>query len=152
MVKNMKRALNYLWRLDGFTRWNFTYSILYSCLFALHKKEHYKYAYFFVRLWCKGVFMAWDSDMNSLIRPTKIDRNQQYVIIANHTSIVDILFRFYYSLIILFVLLVKGELVKIPIFGTIYKRICVMVDRSSPKAEQKSMKDAQNVWKKETAL
>jgi 1-acyl-sn-glycerol-3-phosphate acyltransferase len=64
----------------------------------------------------------------------KIDKNQQYVIIANHTSIVDI-----FIPVLLFphhpiCFVGKKELVKIPIFGTIYKRICVMVDRSSPKS------------------
>jgi 1-acyl-sn-glycerol-3-phosphate acyltransferase len=64
----------------------------------------------------------------------KIDKDQQYVIIANHTSIMDIMLP-----VILFpkhpiCFVGKKELVKIPIFGTIYKRICVMVDRSSARS------------------
>ncbi|GGP02688.1 hypothetical protein GCM10010992_08090 [Cloacibacterium rupense] len=64
----------------------------------------------------------------------KIDKDQQYVIIANHTSIMDIMLP-----VILFpdhpiCFVGKKELVKIPIFGTIYKRICVLVDRKSAKS------------------
>jgi 1-acyl-sn-glycerol-3-phosphate acyltransferase len=64
----------------------------------------------------------------------KIDKNRQYVVISNHTSIMDIMLP-----CILFpdhplCYVGKKELEKIPIFGTIYKRICVMVDRSSPKS------------------
>lgn len=64
----------------------------------------------------------------------KIDKNTQYVVISNHTSIMDIMLP-----CILFpnhplCYVGKKELVKIPIFGTIYKRICVMVDRSSPRS------------------
>jgi len=64
----------------------------------------------------------------------KIDKNKQYVIISNHTSIMDIMLP-----CILFpnhqlCYVGKKELVKIPIFGTIYKRICVMVDRSSARS------------------
>lgn len=64
----------------------------------------------------------------------KIDKNIQYVVISNHTSIMDIMLP-----CILFpdhplCYVGKKELVKIPIFGTIYKRICVMVDRSSARS------------------
>ena len=53
----MKRALNYLWR-----GWMVLLAGILLILFFIPvyllsiKKEHYKYAYFFVRLWCKGVF------------------------------------------------------------------------------------------------
>ena len=132
----MSKFLNYLWRgwmvlLAGVLLILF-FVLVYILSF---KKEHYKYAYFFVRLWCKGVFYG-IGFRYELIHQTnkKIDRNQQYVIIANHTSIVDI-----FITVLLFphhpiCFVGKKELVKIPIFGTIYKRICVMVDRSSPKS------------------
>ncbi len=62
------------------------------------------------------------------------DKNIPYVFISNHTSIMDIML-----VCILFpdhpiCFVGKKELVKIPIFGTIYKRICVMVDRASAKS------------------
>jgi len=64
----------------------------------------------------------------------KKDRNKQYVFISNHTSIMDIMLT-----CILFphhpiCFVGKKELVQIPIFGTIYKRICVMVDRTSARS------------------
>ena len=64
----------------------------------------------------------------------KKDKNKQYVFISNHTSIMDIMLT-----CILFpdhpvCFVGKKELVKIPIFGTIYKRICVMVDRTSARS------------------
>lgn len=64
----------------------------------------------------------------------KVDKNRQYVVISNHTSIMDIMLP-----CILFpnhplCYVGKKELEKIPIFGTIYKRICVMVDRSSARS------------------
>lgn len=68
------------------------------------------------------------------LTPKKTDPNRQYVIIANHTSIMDIML-----MPIIFphhplCFVGKKELVKIPIFGSIYKRICVMVDRTSAKS------------------
>lgn len=98
-------------------------------------KKHYKYAYKFIRIWCFGMFygMGFRYDLIKLSEQKK-DKNQQYVFISNHTSIMDIMLT-----CILFpdhpvCFVGKKELVKIPIFGTIYKRICVMVDRTSAKS------------------
>ena len=62
------------------------------------------------------------------------DKSIPYVFISNHTSIMDIMLTciVFPNHPICFV--GKKELVKIPIFGTIYKRICVMVDRTSAKS------------------
>jgi 1-acyl-sn-glycerol-3-phosphate acyltransferase len=71
-----------------------------------------------------------------LIKETKkkIDKNQQYIFIANHTSMMDIMLPCILMPKHPLCYVGKKELVKIPIFGQIYKRICVMVDRSSVKS------------------
>lgn len=99
------------------------------------RKEHYKYAYFFVRLWCFGVFYSMGFRYRlTKLTDKKIEKDRQYVIIANHTSIIDVMLP-----VLLFpnhpiCFVGKKELVKIPIFGTIYKRICILVDRASAKS------------------
>ena len=99
------------------------------------RKEHYKYAYFFIRIWCFGMFygMGFRYTLKNLT-VKKIDKNKQYVFIANHTSIMDVMLPCILMPDHPLVFVGKKELVKIPIFGTIYKRICVMVDRNSPKS------------------
>ena len=132
----MTKLLNYLWRGWMIIIAGILLIIFFVPVYILSfRKEHYKYAYFFVRLWCKGIFYGMGFRYE-LIKLTdkKIDKDQQYVIIANHTSIMDIMLP-----VILFpkhpiCFVGKKELVKIPIFGTIYKRICVMVDRSSARS------------------
>ncbi len=132
----MTKLFNYLWR-----GWMISIAGILLILFFIPvyllsiRKEHYKYAYFFVRIWCIGIFygMGFRYELKKLTEK-KIDKNQQYVIIANHTSIMDIMLP-----VILFpehpiCFVGKKELVKIPIFGTIYKRICVLVDRKSAKS------------------
>lgn len=98
-------------------------------------KKHYKYDYKLVRLWCFGMFygMGFRYDLIKLSEQKK-DKNIPYVFISNHTSIMDIMLvcMLFPDHPICFV--GKKELVKIPIFGTIYKRICVMVDRASAKS------------------
>lgn len=99
------------------------------------RKEHYKYAYKFIRIWCYGMFygMGFRYDLKKLT-DKKIDRNTQYVFISNHTSIMDVMLPCILMPHHPLCYVGKKELVKIPIFGIIYKRICVMVDRSSAKS------------------
>ena len=132
----MTKVLNYVWRgwlvILGFV---FTLLFFFPVYLLSIRKSHFKYAYFFMRIWCYIVFFGMGFRYE-LIKKTKkkIDKNQQYVIIANHTSIMDIMLP-----VILFphhpiCFVGKKELVKIPLFGTIYKRLCVMVDRTSARS------------------
>lgn len=99
------------------------------------RKEHYKYAYKFIRIWCYGMFygMGFRYNLKKLTNK-KIDRNTQYVFISNHTSIMDVMLPCILMPHHPLCYVGKKELVKIPIFGIIYKRICVMVDRNSAKS------------------
>ena len=103
-------------------------------LFSI-KKEHYHYAYFFIRLWCFGMFygMGFRYELINLT-DKKIDKNQQYVFVSNHTSIMDVMLPCILMPNHPLCYVGKKELVKIPIFGTVYKRICVMVDRTSARS------------------
>ena len=99
------------------------------------RKEHYKYAYKFIRIWCFGMFygMGFRYELIKLSKE-KIEKNRQYVFISNHTSIMDVMLPCLLMPNHPLCYVGKKELVKIPIFGTIYKRICVMVDRKSAKS------------------
>ncbi|MEJ5105377.1 lysophospholipid acyltransferase family protein [Chryseobacterium sp. MYb328] len=132
----MTKILNYLWRF-----WLLLLAFVLTTTLGIpvyilsFSKKHYKYAYKFIRLWCFGMFygMGFRYDLIKLSEQEK-DRNKEYVFISNHTSIMDIMLT-----CILFphhpiCFVGKKELVKIPIFGTIYQRICVMVDRASAKS------------------
>ena len=99
------------------------------------RKEDYKLCYFFIRFWALGMFFGMGFRYR-LIKETKkkIDKKQAYVIISNHTSIMDVMLP-----CILFpnhplCYVGKKEIEKIPIFGTVYRRVCVMVDRKSARS------------------
>ncbi len=55
------------------------------------------------------------------------------MLVANHTSMFDIMLMLYVSKNP-FVFVGKKELVKIPLFGFFYKRVCIMVDREDTKS------------------
>ncbi|MGI9651769.1 lysophospholipid acyltransferase family protein [Chryseobacterium sp. RLHN22] len=132
----MTTILNYLWRF-----WLIILAFVLTIILGVpvyilsFNKKNYKYAYKLIRLWCFGMFFGMGLRYELInLTDKKIDKSKQYVVISNHTSIMDIMLP-----CILFpnhplCYVGKKELVKIPIFGTIYKRICVMVDRSSARS------------------
>ena len=132
----MTVLLNYLWRL-----WFVILAVIATLFFGIFvyiltiNPKHYKHCYFFIRLWCFTMFYGMGFRYK-LIKETqkKIDKNQQYIFISNHTSIMDIMLPCILMPNHPLCYVGKKELVKIPIFGQIYKRICVMVDRSSVKS------------------
>lgn len=127
---------NYLWRL-----WFVILAVIATLFFGLFvyfltfNPKHYKYCYFFIRLWCFTLFFGMGFRYK-LIKETQknIEKNQQYIFISNHTSIMDIMLPCILMPNHPLVYVGKKELVKIPIFGQIYKRICVMVDRESARS------------------
>lgn len=132
----MTKILNYIWRV-WFALLGITLTLLMGIpvlLLSINNK-HYKYAYIFIRLWCFGMFygMGFRYSLTNLT-PQKTDKNKQYVFIANHTSIIDVMLPCILMPNHPLCFVGKKELVKIPIFGIIYKRICVMVDRNSPRS------------------
>lgn len=132
----MTKLLNYIWR-----GWMIILGAVLTILLGIPvlilsiRKEHYKYAYRFIRVWCYGMFygMGFRYDLKNLTEK-KIEKDRQYVFISNHTSIMDVMLPCILMPHHPLCYVGKKELVKIPIFGTIYKRICVMVDRSSAKS------------------
>ena len=65
------------------------------------------------------------------------------MLIANHTSMTDIMLMLVVVKNNPFVFVGKKELAKIPIFGFFYKRVCILVDRSSSKSRYKVFELAQ---------
>ena len=63
----------------------------------------------------------------------KITKGKSYMLIANHTSMLDIMLMLYVSKNP-FVFVGKEELSKIPLFGFFYKRVCILVNRKDPKS------------------
>lgn len=132
----MTKILNYIWR-----GWMIILGAVLTIVMGIPvllfsiRKEHYKYAYQFIRLWCIGMFygMGFSYELKKLT-DKKIDKNTKYVFISNHTSIMDVMLPCILMPHHPLCYVGKKELVKIPIFGIIYKRICVMVDRSSARS------------------
>jgi 1-acyl-sn-glycerol-3-phosphate acyltransferase len=71
------------------------------------------------------------------------EEGKSYVLVANHTSMTDIMLMLVLVKNHPFVFVGKKELAQIPIFGFIYKRVCILVDRSSSKSRFQVFERAQ---------
>ena len=68
-----------------------------------------------------------------IVYKEKLRKHTSYMLVANHTSMLDIMLMLLVSKNP-FVFVGKKELVKIPVFGFFYKRVCILVDRNDVKS------------------
>lgn len=78
-------------------------------------------------LWARPILFGMFCWPN-IIREEKFVKRQSYMLVANHTSMLDIMLMLDVSQNP-FVFVGKKELVDIPVFGFFYKRVCILVDR-----------------------
>jgi len=150
----MGKILNHIWRI-----WFLILALVATLLCApfayvfSFSPKHFKNSYFFIRLWCILLFygMGFRYELEHATSK-KIEREKKYVIISNHTSLMDIMLMCILHPHHPICFVGKKELVKIPIFGTIYKRVAVMVDRNSIRSRAnvyqrcaERMKEGQNI-------
>jgi 1-acyl-sn-glycerol-3-phosphate acyltransferase len=113
-----------------------TWTILFPLLLLFSLKESW-YAIVFklaavwsnVVLFCMGFYWKIDAI-------PKLEKGKNYMFISNHTSMIDIMLMISIFKNHPFVFVGKKELSKIPLFGIIYKRGCILVDRSSTKSRK----------------
>ena len=110
--------------------------ILFPLLYIFSLKESWYINVFklakiwsYIILFCMGFYTKID-------KIPKLERGKNYMFISNHTSMIDILLMIVIFKNHPFVFVGKVELSKIPFFGVIYKRACILVDRSSSKSRK----------------
>ena len=103
------------------------------------------YALFFkiARFWARFILIG--MGFRYEIKGTEnFEAGKSYMLVANHTSMTDIMLMLLAVKNHPFVFVGKKELVKIPIFGFIYKRVCILVDRENSKSRFAVFERAQN--------
>lgn len=77
-----------------------------------------------------------------ITREQKMEKGKSYMLVANHTSMTDIMLMLIVSKNP-FVFVGKKELANIPIFGFFYKRTSILVDRNNSRSRSEVFKRAQ---------
>ena len=129
----ISKLLRLIWRVWFYSWMLVVILLLFPFLIvATTKEKWYPYFYKLARIWATAMIygMGFFPKIKSKI---SIQKNKSYVLVANHTSMMDIMMMLYLSKNP-FVFVGKKELAKMPIFGFFYKRTCILVDRSNPKS------------------
>ena len=97
--------------------------------------------HFYTRLYFLLIFIRVKVRNRRVLNP-----NQSYIIVSNHVSPVDFMLNAM-AFPRAYKYLAKKELTKIPIFGIIVKRLCVLVDRADAASRRKSIQYLQKTLK-----
>ncbi len=119
-------------------------------LIVTSRTRFYPYFFMIARFW--AAFILYGMGFYPKIkREQRLEKGKSYMIVANHTSMADIML----MLVTLrnpFVFVGKKELVKIPIFGYFYKRTCILVDRGNQRSRKEVFDRAQRRLKSGTSI
>lgn len=104
---------------------------------VLKEKSGKSISFIFLKFWAWSfslfTFMWFKSDAKS-----KIDTSKSYIYVGNHSSFLDAI-AIVISIPQAFSPLGKIEMLKVPVFGWIYKRLVVVIDRSSRESRDHSV-------------
>jgi len=93
------------------------------------KESHYPYFYKVARVW-GGIVVYGMGFFPHVKRVQNIQKGKSHILVANHTSMLDIMLMF--TIIRTpFIFVGKKELTKLPVFGFFYKRSSIVVDRAN---------------------
>jgi 1-acyl-sn-glycerol-3-phosphate acyltransferase len=140
-MRFLKNILIFFWRI-WFYVLTLSVTIILFPLFSIviSREDWYPYFYKLARIWAKIVLFGMGF-IPKIIYDEEIIQHKSYVFTPNHTSIIDIMLMLYLTKNP-FVFLGKKELAKIPVFGFVYKRTCILVDRNNSKSRNKAFNEA----------
>ena len=142
-MKFIKYPLTLLYRIWFYILVLVPIIVLFPFIFVTIISEK-TYSFFFkiARLWSKIILIG--MGFNIKITGDKVfEEGKSYMLVANHTSMTDIMLMLVLVKNHPFVFVGKKELAQIPIFGFIYKRVSILVDRGSSKSRYQVFERAQ---------
>jgi 1-acyl-sn-glycerol-3-phosphate acyltransferase len=110
-------------------------------LFSISEKTYPQFFWLARNVWA-NVILYGMGFVPIIKREQKLKKGQSYMLVSNHTSMLDIMMMLKVSKNP-FVFIGKKELANIPLFGFFYKRVCIMVDRESSKSRTAVYRRAQ---------
>ncbi len=133
-MKFLKYPFIIIWRIWFYILVFCTVVILSPVLLVLTSSDRYYHQLFWVvrNIWATVILYGMGF-IPRIKREQQMEKGKSYVLIANHTSMTDIMLMLRASPNP-FVFVGKQELAKIPIFGFFYKRACILVDRNNVKS------------------
>lgn len=110
-------------------------------LFTLSEKTFVPFYWIARNLWARPILYGMGC-VPKIAYEESIQRSKSYMLVANHTSMLDIMLMLCVSPNP-FVFVGKKELARIPVFGYFYKRVCILVDRENSRSRTAVYRRAQ---------
>ncbi len=136
MLKILKNTAILFWRIWFYVLTVVVIIVLLPMLLVLVAYDRFYPTFFALcRIWSKIVIygMGFYPQVN---RMQKMQKGKNYMFIANHTSMLDIMLMFFLVPDNPFVFVGKKEIAKMPLFGYFYKKTSILVDRSSAESRK----------------
>ncbi len=150
-MEYLRKLLILLWRIWFYLLMAIPIILLFPFLLFLSSREKwYPSFYQLARVWALIILFGMGF-IPKLRTAQRLKKNQSYMLVANHTSMTDIML----MLVCMkqpFVFVGKKELAKIPLFGFFYKRTCILVDRENQKSRKAVFERAQKRLKDGTSI
>ncbi|NDI98588.1 1-acyl-sn-glycerol-3-phosphate acyltransferase [Flavobacterium sp. LaA7.5] len=141
-MKIIKYFLWILWRIWFYILMGVPIIVFSPVLIlSILSSKTYPQFFFLARLWAKFIVLGMGF-YYKIEREQQMEKGKSYMLVANHTSMADIMLMLIVSKNP-FVFVGKKELANIPIFGFFYKRTSILVDRNSPKSRHEVFVRAQ---------
>ena len=136
MIKAIKVFLIAIWNvwfyILGFI--GIVISLPFLFIFSI-KESYYPYFYWVARNIWSNIIMYGMGFYPEIKFKQHIKKGKSYMLVSNHKSMIDIMLMLYLSKDPI-VFVGKKELEKIPLFGYFYRRVCILVDRTSPESRK----------------
>ena len=116
--------------------------LLFPFLFiSILREEWYPIFFKLARFWAYIILFGMGF-IPIIKKGVQFKKGESYMIVANHTSMIDIMLMLFITKDPV-VFVGKKELSKIPLFGFIYKRTCILVDRNNSQSRRAVFNSAQ---------
>ncbi|WP_350293437.1 lysophospholipid acyltransferase family protein [uncultured Croceitalea sp.] len=134
MLKLLKKIGQAIYRIWFYVLVTLPILIFFPFLLVttLSEKTYPQFFWLARNIWAKTILFGMFC-LPRVKREQKFEKGESYMLIANHSSMLDIMLMLYLSKNP-FVFVGKEELAKIPLFGFFYKRVCILVNRADPKS------------------
>lgn len=141
-MKGILKIIDYAYRFWFYVMIGVSTILLFPFLFLTTISEKtYPQFYGVARTW-SIIILVGMGFFPKVKRTKKIEPGKSYIVIANHSSMIDIMMMFW-VVRSPFVFIGKKELAKMPLFGFFYRRSSILVDRGDRRSKMAVFKEAQ---------
>ena len=130
MIHLIRTILLKVWKLwAALVAFSVTLGLFIPLIISVSTPRFYGFFSVLARIW-SVLILFFSGFIFSVKGRSKVDRKRQYVVVSNHSSIIDIMLS-YVSVPLPMMFIGKSSLARIPVFGMIYKASNILVERTS---------------------